>query len=264
VAPTIEGAIYGFGLNWRPTDRTVLNGWWEHQFFGSAYSWQLSHRLPNVALLANFARGLSSYPQNALLIPAGVNVAQYLDAAFTTRFPDPAQRAAAVAQFLAETGLPPTLISPLNFYASTITLQETESLTAVWAGALNSLAFTLFRLESQQLTGQGTQPLPPALQFGVNNTQTGGGINFSHRLTGFTNLVASAVYTTTTPSGGAVAALGNVRTKNFNATVSLSTQFTPKTNGSVGVTYFTFDTPGSGSIGTSGTVGLYASIYHIF
>ena len=122
------GTIYGGGLNWRPTERTAVEGYWEHRFFGSSYSWQASHRLPNIALSANFTRGLNTFPQLALTVPAGITVAQFLDAAFTTRIPDPAQRAAAVAQFLAQTGLPPTLASPLNFYSQSITLQQTASL----------------------------------------------------------------------------------------------------------------------------------------
>ena len=76
-------------------------GFWEHRFFGSSYSVQVSHRLPNAAISANFSRGLNSYPQLALAIPAGANVTQFVDAAFTTRIPDPAERALAVEQFLA-------------------------------------------------------------------------------------------------------------------------------------------------------------------
>ena len=166
-----------------------------------------------------------------------------------------------MAQFLADTGLPPTLVSPLNFYASTVTLQELASFTAVWVGIRNSLAFTVFRLETKQITGQGTS-LPPALQFGVNNTQSGGEVSYTHRLTAITSLVASAIYSTTTPIDNATA-LGSVRTKNINAAVAVSTQFTPKTNGSVGVTYFRFETPGS-SIGSQSTLGVYASIFHTF
>jgi uncharacterized protein (PEP-CTERM system associated) len=36
------GTIYGAGMNWRPGERTSLNGYWEHQFFGSSYNWQLT------------------------------------------------------------------------------------------------------------------------------------------------------------------------------------------------------------------------------
>jgi uncharacterized protein (PEP-CTERM system associated) len=263
-----QGAIYGGGMDWRPTDRTSVNGYWEHQFFGSAYNWVVNHRLPNIALSAVFTRGLSTFPQLALVIPAGITVAQFLDAAFTTRIPDPTQRAAAVAQFLAQTGLPPTLASPLNFYATSITVQQLASFSAVWVGVVNALGFTLFNSKSEEISGSGSA-LPLAFQSGANNTQTGGSVNFSHRLSAQTNFVASATYTTTTPTGSTDQTLGNVRTKNYNATVSLSRQFTPKTNGSVGVTYFLFDTPGSSSVPSTtfprqATVGLYASIAHTF
>ena len=256
------GTIYGAGLNWRATERTSLNGYWEHRFFGSSYNWQVSHRLPNIALGANFTRGLSSFPQLALTIPAGITIAQFLDAAFTTRIADPAQRAAAVAQFLAQTGLPPTLTSPLNFYARSITLQQTASLSAVWAGALNALGFTLFNSRSEAISGTGSA-LPSAVQFGANNTQTGGGVNYSRRLSGFTNLVASAIYATTKPDD-TEGSLTNVRSKNFNASVGVSTQLAPKTSGSVGVSYFTFDTPGASNIGSQSTVSVYASVSHTF
>jgi uncharacterized protein (PEP-CTERM system associated) len=259
---TNQGTVYGAGLSWRPTDRTLLNGFWEHRFFGSSYDWQLTHRLPNIALSASFTRGLSSYPQLALAIPAGITVAQFLDAAFTTRIPDPAQRAAAVALFLAQTGLPPTLASPLNFYATTITLQQTESVSAVWVGKLNAVGFSLFSSRNEAISGSGSA-LPPAFQFGANNTQTGGGVNYSHRLSGFTNLVASATYTRTTPNGGDDT-VNNARSNNFNALIGLNTQFSPKTSGSVGLSYFTFDSPGSSGIGNQSTVSVYATITHTF
>jgi uncharacterized protein (PEP-CTERM system associated) len=254
--------IYGGGLNWRPTERTAVDGYWEHRFFGSSYNWQLSHRLPNIALSANFTRGLSTFPQLALTIPGGITVAQFLDAAFTTRIPDPSQRAAAVAQFLAQTGLPPTLASPLNFYSQSITLQQTASLSAVWAGALNALGFTLFNSRTEEISGTGSA-LPSVVQFGASNTQTGGGVNYSRRLSGYTNFVAGASYGVTKPNS-TEGAVSNARTNNFNTFVSLSTQFSPKTNGTVGVSYFTFDTPGASDIGNQSTVSVYASVSHNF
>jgi uncharacterized protein (PEP-CTERM system associated) len=262
MAPIEQGVIYGAGMNWRPTERTSVNGFWEHHFFGSAYSAQLSHRLPNVALSASVSRGLSSYPLLALQIPGGVTVAQFLDAAFTTRIPDPVARALAVAQFLAQTGLPPILISPLNFYTAQISLQQTASLSAVWVGKLNSIGFTVFNTKSEEIVGTEAE-LPAGFQFARNNTQTGCGVNYSHRLSGFTNLVASATYTRTTPNGSDDAA-NNARSNNFNTLVGLSTQFSPKTNGSVGLSYFTFDSPGSSNTGTQSTVSVYASISHTF
>ncbi|HEV8553942.1 MAG TPA: TIGR03016 family PEP-CTERM system-associated outer membrane protein [Casimicrobiaceae bacterium] len=261
-APTEQGIIYGAGMNWRPTERTSVNGHWEHRFFGSSYSAQLSHRLPNIALSANLSRGLSSYPQIAFQIPGGVTVAQFLDAAFTTRIPDPVERAQAVAQFLAQSGLPPILISPLNFYTTQISLQQTARVSAVWIGKRNSIGFTVFRSKNEQIAGTESE-LPVGFQFATNNAQTGCGVNYSHRLSGFTNLVASATYTRTTPNGSDDAA-NNARSNNFNTLVGLSTQFSPKTTGSVGLSYFTFDSPGSSNTGTQSTVSVYASISHTF
>lgn len=256
------GAIYGAGMNWRPGERTSLNGYWEHQFFGSSYNWQLTHRLPNVALSATFTRGLTSFPQLALVIPGGVTVAQFLDAAFTTRIPDPAQRAAAVAQFLAQTGLPSTLASPLNFYAQSITLQQTATLSAVWVGLRNSVGLTLFNTQSEAISGTGST-LPPAFALGTNNTQTGGAINYSHRLSGLTNLIAGVTYSTTKPNN-TDSSVSDLRSNNFNVSVSISTEFTPKTSGAVGATYFVFQTPGSNNFGTQSTASLFASIAHTF
>jgi len=259
IGNTTEGSFYGAGAHWRPTERTDINGFWEHHYYGSSYSWTVSHRLPNVALSGIFTRGLASFPQLALLIPAGVPVAQFLDAAFTTRIPDPAQRAQAVQQFLAQSGLPPTLISPLNVYSPTVTLQTTAVFTAVWIGVRNSVAFTIYRSESESVVAQSALPEP--LQFGANNIQVGAGVSYSHRVSGLTSFVASANYSTTKPNGGPDA-VNNVRTNNYNAAASLTTQFTPKTSGSVGVTYFIFDTENTS--GRPSTLSLFATISHTF
>jgi uncharacterized protein (PEP-CTERM system associated) len=259
IGNSTEGTFYGAGLHWRPTERTDLNGWWEHHYYGSSYNWTLSHRLPNVALAATFSRGLSSFPQLALLIPAGVTVSQFLDAAFTTRIPDPVERARAVQQFLAQSGLPPTLASPLNVYATTVTLQTNASVSAVWIGALNALSFTVFRSESESVVNQSALPEP--FNLGVNSIQTGAGVSYSHRLTSFTNFAANASYSTAKPTGEQEAA-GNVRTHNYNLSAALNTQFSPKTTGSVGVLYYIFDA--ANVSGHQSTLSLYATISHTF
>jgi uncharacterized protein (PEP-CTERM system associated) len=260
-APVEQGITYGAGANWRPTERTAVSGSWEHHFFGSSYSVQVSHRLPNVALSANLSRGLTNFPLLSLTVPAGVAVAQFLDAAFTTRIPDPVQRAQAVAQFLAQSGLPPTLVSPLNFYTAQISLQQTASVSAVWVGALNSVGVTVFRAKNEAIE-DAPPGLPSDLQFTANNIQTGAAASYSHRLSGLTNLVASASYVRTIPNGGDDSA-NSGRSSNFNASLGLSTQFTPKTTGSAGVSYFVFDSSGGNTANLS-TVSVYATISHTF
>jgi uncharacterized protein (PEP-CTERM system associated) len=116
-------------------------------------------------------------------------------------------------------------------------------------------------VESEAVSGQGSA-LPPAFQFGANYIETGAGVNYSHRLSALTDLTASATYTRTTPNTTDVA-LANLRTNNFNTFLALNTRFTPKTSGSIGVSYFVFETPGSNT-GSPSTLSVYASISHTF
>ena len=144
-----QGMVYGAGFQWNPSDRTQFGGFWEERFFGSSYAFQFNHRLPNSAISASATRGLSSYPQVALAIPAGTTVVQFLDAAFATRIPDPAERAIAIEQFLARTGLPPTLTAPVNIYGTQITLQDAQNISYVLLGVRNSVTFTLVQRQER-------------------------------------------------------------------------------------------------------------------
>jgi uncharacterized protein (PEP-CTERM system associated) len=212
-----DGVIYGASLQWAPSDRTNFSGVWEHRFFGSSYSVQLSHRLPRTALSASFARGLSTYPQNALSIPAGANVASFVDQAFATRLSDPAERALAVQQFLAQAGLPTTLATPVNIFATGILLQTTGSASAVLLGVRNSVAFSVLLHEERRDIGHRARSAPdPSVR--PEQYAGRGGVSFSHRLTGLTNLTASASYASTR-SNITTGAFANARSNNGYLTV---------------------------------------------
>lgn len=258
-----QSIIYGAGLVWNPTDRTNVNGYWEHQFFGSSYQASVSHRLPNASLSASFNRGLTSYPQLALVIPAGASVSQFIDAAFTTRIPDPTERQTAVQNFLANSGLPPSLVSPTNFYATTFTVTQSAIVSLALIGAFNSITFSIFNTSSENVSGSGNV-LPPQLQFGQDNTQTGGGISYSHRLTAFTNLGANVSVSNTKSNITTPPFAGN-KSENYGASVFLGTQFGPKTNGSAGVAYSQSKSVGSTEFfPTSSSINIYATISHNF
>ena len=260
-----NGAIYGAGLQWFPSDRTQVSGFWEHRFFGPSYQVQINHRLPRVAFSAAFVRGLNTYPQNALTIPAGVNVPTFIDAAFKTRIPDPAERALAVQQFLAQSGFPLTLATPVNVFAANVQLQTTGSASAVWIGVRNSLAFSVYYTKSEAISGTG-QVLPPALQFGQNNTQTGGGVSFSHRLSAFTSLTGSATYSTT-KSNESTGAFSDAKSRNGYLTFTLATQLAPRTTGSVGANYTRYSPTGDVGIGidsSSSSYSIFAGVNHAF
>ncbi len=59
-------AIYGVGVQWRPTPRTNLVANWEHRFFGSSYLVSFDHRTPLSAVSVHLSRNITSYPQQFL------------------------------------------------------------------------------------------------------------------------------------------------------------------------------------------------------
>ena len=190
--------VYGGGGEWRPTERTNVSGQWEERFFGSSYFAGITHRNPFTAFNVNASRNITTYPQQLFAAPAGGNVAALVDAAFTTRIPDPVQRAQAVQEFLRANNLPSTLQSPVNFYTQQVILYEQQSATFTLLGTRNSAALTLYNRKSEVISGGSGEALPPPFGQLNNNTQRGASLAFSHRLTGLTSLNATATRWDTT------------------------------------------------------------------
>lgn len=231
-----SNAIYGAGFRWRPTERTELLGAWEQRFFGPSYLASFTHRTPQTAWNLAASRNINSFPQLAFVLPAGGDVFALLDAAFTTRVTDPAQRQQAVEAFIRQTGLPPQLASPVSFYSQQVILQETQSATVALIGARNVTAFTLYNRKNRPVSGASGAALPPVLDSINDNTQTGGSVTWSHRLTGLSNLVAIASYARTEQN----APFEGETTQRY-VQLAMNTRLSPRTYAWVGVRYQTFD-----------------------
>jgi uncharacterized protein (PEP-CTERM system associated) len=231
-----SNVIYGAGAEWRPTERTIARGRWEERFFGSSYLAAINHRNPSWAFDINASRDITTYPQQLLAAPAGGNIAALVDAAFVTRIPDPVQRAVAVQDFLRQNGLPATLQRPLNFYTQQVILYNQQSATATWLGVRNTLAFTVYNRKSEVISGGTGVVLPPPFGAVNNNTQTGGAVTFSHRLTSLTSLNASATYFQTVALSPFTA---KSETTYFLA--AAVARIGPQTDGYTGLTYSIFN-----------------------
>ncbi len=183
-----SGFVYGVGIEWQPTERTKVVANWEHRFFGSSYLFTVDHRTPLSVWSFNASRLISSYPQQLGTLAAGPNVAAMLDQLFVSRIPDPTQRQQAVTAVIDNRRLPSELSSPVNLYTQQLTLNQNLSATMGLLGARNNLFVTLFRYETQPISGSGLI-LPPSIYFGGNNnTQYGANAVWSHSLTPLTTL----------------------------------------------------------------------------
>jgi uncharacterized protein (PEP-CTERM system associated) len=231
-----DNVVYGAGGEWRPTDRTEVRGNWQERFFGSEYLAAVTHRNPFSAFNINASQNISTFPQQIFAAPAGGDIAALVNAAFTTRIPDPVQREQAVQQFLGTSGLPATLQSPLNYYVQQVFLYTQQSATFTLLGARNSTALTLYNREQEVISGGTGAALPAPFGQLNNNTQRGGAITYSHLLTPLTSLNATASRYQTVAS-----APFNGKSVTNYFVVSSSTRLSPKTDGFGGLTYTDFD-----------------------
>ncbi|MEO5700969.1 MAG: TIGR03016 family PEP-CTERM system-associated outer membrane protein, partial [Casimicrobiaceae bacterium] len=263
----VQSTIYGIVGQWRPTDRTNLSGRWEHRFFGSGYSLEASHRLPRVALSLSLARDVSTYPQRAQAFAAGASLASYVDEAFRTRIPDAGARALAVEQFLARSGLPATLLAPIDIFGTSFQLQTSARLSAALLGGRNSLGLSVFHVRSSALSATDQTPLsevlPPSLAFASNSTQVGASVVYGYQLSGFTNFSASAAVSRVT-AGDEGPANAIDRAVNANFSASIGTKLGVNTSGSVGVGYSRFLPQGGSDSRGSSAINVFAAVSHTF
>lgn len=249
-----DGSIYGLGLTWRPTERTDLNGFWEDRFFGSGWRLSFAHRMPRLALSLLVSRDLGSAPQLLFALPATDNVTGLLDAAFTTRFPDPVERARVVQELIARQGLPSALGAALNIYAQRISLISSRSASAVLLGVRNSIGVTAFYLRTEDLADTIFTSLGTALD---NNTQRGMTLTFSHQATSLTSLNATTGWTRTR-------ALGQTdpeQSDQYTLRVQALRQLAPNTSAFAGARYQIFN---SNRIDDARETALFTGLTHRF
>jgi len=255
-----SGPIYGVGARWFPTERTNVEALWEHRFFGSSYLFNFSHRTPLSVWLAQASRNITTYPQQVASLPAGVDIPSLLNQLFLSSLPDPAQRQAAVDQFIINRGLPTTLSSPVNVYTQQITLQTSASASVGLLGARNSIFLTAFYLQSQPITAAGNDI--PGFIAGFNaNTQVGANIVWTHPLTPSLTLVTSGTISRT-ESNLDPSSLGFFSpTRQGYATIGLSTQLSPNTSVNGGIRYQVLHAdPGNGY----NEAAIFAGLSHTF
>ncbi len=232
-----RGPIYGVGGIWHPTDRTNVEGWWEHRFFGASYLFNFMHRMSQSVWIANASRNITTYPQQLAALPAGFNTSFLLNELFLSSIPDPAQRQAAVNQFISNRGLPTVLSDPVNLYTEQIQLQELASASLGLLGARNSIFFSIFYSKTQPITAAGNT-LPGLLGVLSNSTQEGVGAGWTHTLSPQMTFALNGVATRAVSNSQQEAvAAGIGTTKQAYVTATLTSPLGPNTTVNAGISY---------------------------
>ncbi|HEX9742051.1 MAG TPA: TIGR03016 family PEP-CTERM system-associated outer membrane protein, partial [Nitrospiraceae bacterium] len=180
-----DGPRWSAGLEWTPTLRTRLAGTAGRRFFGDTYSFDFRHRTRLTTWSASYNDDVTT-ARDEFFIPATSNTAGSLDQLFLSKIPDPVARQKAVEDFIARTGLPPSLSEPVNFFSDQIFLVKRWLASAGILGVRNTLVFNAFK-ETRDVLFAGIVR-PGFGDFAASNTirQTGAGLAWNWRVTPWT------------------------------------------------------------------------------
>ena len=225
-APASEGPSWSAGLEWKPTPRTRFTATAGQQFYGDAYTLDVTHR----TRLTTWSAEYSQYVTNArseFFLPATSSTAGSLDTMFLSQFPDPVARQKAVEEFIARTGLPPSLNSPINFFSTQLLLSKSWKASVGILGVRNVLMLNAFRRTTQGLVG--SLVLPSASIFATSNSviQSGASLQWNLRVTPLCAWNMGGTYTRNEIPG--VARIDNIT----YVGMGLTQKFLPRVSGSL-------------------------------
>lgn len=230
---TSGGNLFGVQAKWTPSLRTTFSAFEEKRFFGTSWKLSFDHRAPQIAWNIGTSRSVETSPQSVLDVRGTGNVAALLDAIFTTRYPDPVERARVINEFISREGLPTSTLQPISVRAQRLSLTTLSSASVTLIGVRNSISFVAFQTRTEDAVDTG--PLATALAF-TNNTQTGLAIAGSHRLSPTLSLAASADWSRVRALRSASGEASSQR----NVRVQVNSEVIQKTTLSAGARYRDF------------------------
>lgn len=182
---TERRTVSGVDLLWQPSPRTRIDALEERQFFGSSWRLAFGHRNPQLAVNVELKRRLDTTPQSLFELPGAGNVSSLLDAMFTTRYPDPVERARIVQEYISRQGLPATTSAPVTIFAQRLSIVTSRTASLAFNGVRSSVVFSTYDILTQDALDAGLLGDGNATS---NNRQYGLSLALTHRLsptTGF-------------------------------------------------------------------------------
>jgi uncharacterized protein (PEP-CTERM system associated) len=177
IVPASEGPFWGVGFEWTPTPRTRLAATGGQRFYGEEYFLDFRHRTRLTTWSAGYTETITT-ARSQFFIPATTSTAGYLDTLYLTRFPDPVARQKVVDDFIARTGLPPSLSSPINFFTTQLFLAKRWHASMGLQGVSHVVLANVFSEDREGVAGDLILPNAP------NATkQTGTSLVWNWRMT---------------------------------------------------------------------------------
>lgn len=223
----------GFGGEWSPTERTKLSASRERRSFGNSHSITFTHRTPLSAWRFTDSRSVTALPNQS----SSTGLGTYYDlfnSQLASSVPDPVARAQQVNNLLQQSGISPNAVITQGFLTSRLTVQRRQDLSFTLNGLRNTVTYTLFQTDSQSLSAGGPSIADDFSRSALFKTR-GMSSNFSHRLTPFSSLNMLSSWSRVSGAAGGLTSTQ----KTFN--LNVSSRFSPKLNGTLGVRATIFD-----------------------
>ena len=219
-----KGAFWSVGPEWTPTPRTRLSATTGRHYYGPSHSLDFSHRTRLTTWSVSYKEEVTT-TRGQFLVPSTVDTAGYLDTLFLASIPDPIARQTAVQNFINQTGLPASMLVPLNFFSTTAFLMKSWRASFGIQGVRNTVLANVFVVNREAAA---------ANQFGAGDfgqtsstRQTGTSLLWSSRITEQTTSNSSIGYTLTEVPGLAR------EDKQTYIRLGLTKQFQPKLTGTL-------------------------------
>jgi uncharacterized protein (PEP-CTERM system associated) len=219
--PASEGPLWSAGFDWTPSPRTHLAATAGQRFYGNTYFFDFRHRTRLTTWSAGYTENITT-TRSEFFVPATTSTTGFLDTLFSARFPDPVARQKAVEEFIARTGIPPSLNEPINIFATQLFLVKRSIASAGILGVRNVVIANVFGQTSEGIAGDLVLPTVPN-----TSIQTGTSFLWNWRMTPRTAWNLAAAYRRNeSPNTGEIAYLTNV-------TMGITRQFQSRLYGSL-------------------------------
>jgi uncharacterized protein (PEP-CTERM system associated) len=178
----LEGERWSAGFEWAPTPRTRLAATAGQRLDDETYGFEFRHRTGRTTWSATYAEDVTT-SRSEFFLPATASTAGALDQMFLSQYPDPVEREKAVQEFIARTGLPPSLSAPVNFFSDQLFRQNRWLASVGVQGVRNTVVANAFWQLRRELAGDTNVPVISDFSASESIRMAGGGLAWSLRLT---------------------------------------------------------------------------------
>ncbi len=190
------GRSWSTGFAWTPSRRTSVQASIGRHFYGTTGSLAASLRSRRTVWNINYGDTITN-ARSQFTLPSAIDTAALLDRLFSSTITDPVLREQAVAAYILQSGLPPSLADSVNYLTNRYMRQKLLQASAAFRWSRSSALLSLYGNERTALSSQESDSELLGGQLASLNDnvrQRGASATYTYNLSPRSSLVAGATY----------------------------------------------------------------------